>query len=137
MITLTAAGASLSNFAPGNTATGSGTLTATDTDSPSWTLQAQDVGSGSGKMVASAAGCAGSSPTLDNALRLSISGTLSGVTYTPAIGLSAANQTVASATNASMLAPTTFTPNYVQVIPATQAMLTGCVYTITVTYTLQ
>ena len=82
-------------------------------------------------------GCTGSSPTLNNPLQLSISGTLNGATYAPAISLSATNQTVASATNAPMLTPTSFTPTYTEVIPSTQALLTGCVYTITVTYTLQ
>jgi len=36
-----------------------------------------------------------------------------------------------------MLTPTVLNANYTQVVPAGQALLTGCVYTITVTYTLQ
>jgi hypothetical protein len=136
LITLTAGGAGLANFAPGSTATGSSTLTATDT-SGSWTLQAQDLGSGSGKMVASAGGCTGSSATLDNPLQLSVSGALSGVAYAPAASLSSSARTVASATSAPMVTPTSFTANYTQVIPASQVLRTGCVYTITVTYTLQ
>jgi hypothetical protein len=137
LITLTAGGASLSNFAPGSTAAGTSTLTATDTDPGGWSLQAQDLGSGSGTMVASAAGCTGSSATLGDPLQLSISGTLSGVNYASAANLTGTNRTVASATNAPMATPTNFTANYSQPIPASQVLRTGCVYTITVTYTLQ
>jgi hypothetical protein len=36
-----------------------------------------------------------------------------------------------------MLTPTALNTAYTQVIPAAQTLLTGCVYTITVTYTLQ
>lgn len=88
-------------------------------------------------MVASPGGCTGSSATLDNPLQLSVSGALSGVDYAAAASLSGTNRTVASATNAPMATPTTFTANYTQLIPASQVLRTGCVYTITVTYTLQ
>lgn len=136
VITLTATAATLSNLATGSTATGSATLTASD-GSGSWTLQAQDLGSGAGDMVASTSGCTGSPPQLANPLQISVSTSLSGVTVAPPISLSATAQTLGSATSAPMLSPTTFTANYTQVVPATQALLTGCTYTISVTYTLQ
>src|SRR5437588_8997038 len=48
------------HFAPGNTATGTGALTAVDT-SPSWTLQVKDnASSNAGKLAAAALGCTGS-----------------------------------------------------------------------------
>jgi hypothetical protein len=125
----------LTPFGPGKTATGSGNLTATDT-STTWTLQAQDTGSGAGKMVSSATGCTGSDSKLANPLQVSVTGTLGGVNSAGTVSLGAGNQTVASSTTTA-LAATVLTANYTQVIPDTQTMLTGCAYSITVTYTLQ
>jgi hypothetical protein len=125
----------LTPFGPGKTATASGNLTATDT-STTWTLQAQDTGTGAGKMVSSAAGCTGSDAKLTNPLQVSVTGTLGGVNSAGTISLGASNQTVASS-NTAALAATVFTANYTQVIPTSQTMLTGCAYSITVTYTLQ
>jgi hypothetical protein len=135
LISLTAGPtASLSPFGVGQTATGSSFLTATD-PSGTWTLQAQDQGAGAGQMVASPTGCTNSSTPLTNPLQVSVSNAPSGVS-TSAINLSAANQTVASATSTPLTAAT-LTTNYTQVIAANQVLLTGCVYTITVTYSLQ
>ena len=128
-------GSVLSPFGANKTATGSGSVTATDSN-PSWTLQAQDQGTGAGKLVAGTTGCAGSDATLANPLQLSVTSPLGGVTPAAAIALSATNQTVATATNQTLSAAT-FTTNYTQMIPPTEAMLAGCVYAITVTYTLQ
>ena len=125
----------LTPFGPGKTATASGTLTATDT-STTWTLQAQDMGTGAGKLVAAAAGCTGSDPRLANPLQVSVTGTLGGVNSAGTISLGAGSQTVASSTSTA-LAATVLTSNYTQVIPSSQTMLTGCAYSITVTYTLQ
>jgi hypothetical protein len=135
-ITLNASGASLSNFQPGQTATGSGALTVTD-DNPAWTLQAEDQGTGAGKMVAAPSGCSGSDPMLANPLQLSVTSQLAGVTSSPAIALSSSNQTVASASNQALLTPTALTTHYTQAIPLTEPMRVGCPYSITVTYTLQ
>jgi hypothetical protein len=128
-------GSALSPFQVGKTATGTGSLTATDT-SGSWTLTAKDQGSGAGKMVASAAGCSGSDATLANPLAVSVTSGLAGVTSAGTISLSSSDQQVASATNQTLSGETVAT-NYTQVIPSTEKMLTGCVYTISVTYTLQ
>jgi hypothetical protein len=128
-------GAALSPFDPGKTATASGSLTATDT-SLSWTLQAQDAGSGAGSMVASAGGCSGSDHKLTDPLQVNVTSGLGGVTSAGQITLSSSNQTVASASN-QLLNAAVLTTNYSQTLPATQVMLAGCVYTITVTYTLQ
>jgi len=87
-------------------------------------------------MVASPTGCTGSASPLANVLQIAVSTSLGGVT-TNTISLSSSSQTLASASNAPMLTPTAFTVNYTQVVPSNQALLNGCVYTITVTYTLQ
>lgn len=134
-ISLTATSSTLSNLATGQRAAGSATILATDT-SGLWTLQAEDTGSGAGKMVASSTGCTGSASPLANPLRISVSTSLSGVT-TNTIDLSSSKQPLASASNVAMLTPATFNANYTQVVPSTQALLNGCIYTITVTYTLQ
>jgi hypothetical protein len=128
-------GSVLSPFGPNKTATGTGSVTATD-NNPSWTLQAQDQGSGAGKMVANASGCGGSDATLANPLELSVASPLGGITSAGTISLSGANQTVATASN-QPVAGVAFTTNYTQVVPPTEKMLVGCVYSITVTYTLQ
>jgi hypothetical protein len=128
-------GAALSPFGVGKTATATGSLTATDT-SGSWTLTAEDLGSGAGKMVAGAVGCGGSDPALANPLQVSVTSSLGGFNSAGTISLSGGNQTVASATSQT-LTGNTFTTNYTQVIPSTAKMLTGCTYDITVTYTLQ
>jgi hypothetical protein len=128
-------GAALSPFQLGHTATAAGSLTATDT-SGSWTLSAKDLGTGAGKMVAGAVGCSGSDPTLANSLQVAVTSSLGGVNSAGTVSLGSGDQTVASATSQT-LTNDSFTTNYTQVIPSTAKMLTGCVYAITVTYTLQ
>ena len=128
-------GSTLAPFAPGKTATGTGSVTATD-DTPSWTLQDQDHGSGGGKRLAAATGCARSDAILANPLQVSVTSPLPGVTSAGQISLGSANKTVATGTG-QVLTGAVLTTNYTQVIPLSEAMLTGCVYAITVTYTLQ
>ncbi len=124
------------NFSPGNTATASGALTATDTNS-SWTLQVKDTASSNaGKMAAAAVGCSGSDANLANPLQVTVSSPLGGVTSAGAVSISGTNQTAASATS-QLLAANVLTTNYSQTIPSSEVMLTGCVYSLTATYTLQ
>jgi hypothetical protein len=124
------------SFSPGNTATSTGALTATDTNN-SWSLKAKDTASSNaGKMQAAAVGCTGSDAVLSNPLTASVTSLLGGVTSASPISLSGTDQTVASATN-QLLAANLFTTNYSQAIPSAQVMLAGCVYTLTATYTLQ
>jgi hypothetical protein len=112
-------------------------LTATtDVGATSWTLQAKDAGTGAGKMVAGATGCTGSDTTLANPLQISVTSSATGFHSAGAITLSGTNQTVASSTTNGLTAAA-LTTNYTQVIPGTEVMLKGCVYSITVTYTLQ
>ena len=124
------------NFSPGNTATATGALTATDTNS-SWTLQVQDTASSNaGKMKAAATGCTGSSAAIANPLAVNVTSPLGGVTSAGSVSISGTNQTVASA-SAQPLAANVLTTNYSQTIPSSEVMLTGCVYSLTATYTLQ
>ena len=129
-------GAVLSPFAPGQTGTGTGSLIATDT-SPSWTLSVKDTAaSNAGHMAAGATGCTGSDPSLTNALGVSVTSALGGVNSAGQKSVSGTDQAVASATN-QLLAANVLTTNYQQVIPSTQVMITGCIYSLTATYTLQ
>ena len=124
------------NFSPGNTASQTGLLTATDT-SPSWTLQVQDnAASGAGHMKAGTLGCTGSDAQLANPLDVTVNSLVPGVTSAGSKSISGSAQTVASSTSA-LLAANLLTTNYSQVIPSSEIMLAGCVYTMTATYTLQ
>jgi hypothetical protein len=123
-------------FAPGQTASSTGALEAIDT-SPSFTLSVSDAATGSpGHMVAAGVGCTGSEAHLHNPLSVSATTAAGGVTSAGAVSISGALQTVASATAA---APglTSFTTHFSQVLTAGEAMLTGCVYSLTSTFTLQ
>jgi hypothetical protein len=123
-------------FQPGSTATTTGLITVTDT-SPSWSLAVQDNATGTpGHMVAAASGCSGSESSLTNPLSVDVTSLLGGVTSTGATSISGTSQTVASATN-QLLAANVFTANYSQTIGASEVLHTGCVYSLTATYTLQ
>lgn len=126
----------VTGFQPGSTATTSGVLTLTDTN-PSWTLSVNDAATGSpGHMVAGAIGCTGSAPDLQNPLVVEVTSALGGAKSAGPVGISGSPQTVASASN-QLLATNLFTANYSQTIAASEALLSGCVYSLTATYTLQ
>ena len=130
-------GAPLSSFELGQASTGSGTLSVTATaGTTGWTLQAQD-GSGDGSMVAAPTGCAGSDATLSDPIQLAVSSSTTGVVSTGTIALSSSAQTVATASGLPALSDVDLTANYTQQIPATERLLTGCAYSITVTFTAQ
>jgi len=122
--------ATLAPFQPGQTATGSGTLTVA-APLGSWTLKVQD-STGAGFMAKAAAGCAGSDAQLTN--RLSVTVTGSGVT---SAGSKLIDGTATQVANGPLTVATILTTAYAQIIPASQTMLTGCAYTLTATYTLQ
>lgn len=128
----------LTNFSPAKTATTSGEIVATSTN-PTWTLTAEDNGTGAGKMVKGAAGCSQSDATLDNPISVTVSGgPLSPDNSAGKKALTADPQTVASASGLNILplAAALLTTSYEQVIPADQVMETGCVYSLTTTFTL-
>jgi hypothetical protein len=125
-------GASLSPFQPGHTATGSGSLTAIDL--LPWTLTVMDAGAGAGHMVRAGTGCTGSDAQLTDSLTVTV--TAGGITSAgqKAIGATATTLATGSGTLSGGIVLTTA---YSQIIPSSQAMLTGCAYSLTATYTLQ
>jgi hypothetical protein len=122
------------NFTPGGTATANGLLTATNTAASS-TLTVGDAGTGAGHMVKAASGCVGSDNQLTNALTTDVTGT--GVTSAGVKSIPAAATPVTVATAGAPIAAAALTTAYSQAIPAAQVMLTGCVFSLTATYTLQ
>jgi len=122
------------NFDPGGTATANGLLTATNTAASS-TLTVGDAGTGAGHMVKAASGCTGSDAQLTNALTTNVTGT--GVTSAGVKSIPASASPVTVATASAPIAAAALTTAYSQSIPTSQVMLTGCVYTLTATYTLQ
>ena len=98
-----------------------------------WTLQAQ--ATGSPHMTAGGVGCTGSEATLTSALSVTVTGTVPGMSSAGAVALNTSPQTVAS--GASAISTGTFTTSYSQPVAASEALLAGCSYSITVTYTLQ
>ncbi len=134
----TGTGATLSPLQPGRTAVGSGSLTASTLLSLGWTLTVQaGAGASAGHLQAAGAGCGGSDPQLSNALSVTVTSTggLGGFVSAGAVTIGEAPKQVASATLA--LLSIAMTTSYSQVIPASEVMRTGCVYGLTITYTLQ
>ena len=120
-------------FDPGGTAAASGLLTATNTAATSTLTVLDAVATAPGHMLAAGTGCTGSAPSLTNALTTNVTG--SGVTGAGAKSITGTATTVASAT--APLAAAALSTAYTQVIPSAQVMLTGCVYSLTASYTLQ
>jgi hypothetical protein len=122
-------------FEPGGTATATGLLTATDTNG-SATLTVGDSGTGVGHMIkATGSTCTGSDAQLANALTTNVTGT--GFTSAGAKAIPIASSPVTVATAAAPIALDLLLTTYTQVIPGSEVMLTGCVYSLTATYTLQ
>jgi hypothetical protein len=134
LIALTGTAAAFTTgFTSGSTATATGLLTATNTTATS-SLSVNDAGAATGHMIAATgATCAAGDQILTNALNVTVTGT----------GFASAGQTaivagvVVVGTAAAPIAAKPLTTTYLQVLPDVQRMLTGCVYTMTATYTLQ
>lgn len=123
-------------FEPGSTATTTGLLTLTDTN-PSWTLSVSDeAGADPGHMAAAASGCSGSVPALVSPLAVEVTSVLPGATSAGTVDISGSPQTVSSASD-QLLSANVFTTDYAQTIGSGEALLAGCVYSLTATYTLQ
>lgn len=134
-----------SNFAPNNTATATGALTAVDTN-PTWTLQVADLGTGAGKMIQTGGTCTNSESQLSRALTVGVTAPTSGlptgtgITVDPAVTLSGASQNLATnttGTGGQLLSGNVFTTSYSVAIPSSDIMTSGCIYGLTATYTLQ
>lgn len=135
-ILATPAAAFTSGFQPGSTAATTGLITLTDTN-PSWTLSVHDEATGDpGHMNAAGAGCSGSVAALSSPLSVNVTSLLPGATSAGSVNISGSPQTVSSASS-QLLAANVFTANYSQAINSGEALLTGCVYSLTATYTLQ
>lgn len=123
-------------FQPGSTASTTGLITLTDTN-PNWTLSVHDEAtSDPGHMIAAASGCSGSVPALGSPLAVNVTSLLPGASSAGPVNISGSPQTVSSATN-QLLSANIFTANYSQTIGSGEALLAGCVYSMTATYTLQ
>jgi hypothetical protein len=140
-LSLTAGGAAvLAPFAPGNTATGSSILTATDT-SPTWTLQVADASNSAtpGDMVATSGTCTNSEANLANPLKVTVADPLNQATSAGQKSISGTATTVMtnSATTPLPLAADALTTSYSQLINSNEALAAGCIYQLTATFTLQ
>jgi hypothetical protein len=123
-------------FEAGDTATTTGVLTLIDTE-PSWSLSVQDeAGADPGHMVAAALGCEGSESELEDPLDVEVTSALGKAHSAGTVGIDGEPQTVSSATN-QILSANIFTANYSQKIEPFEALRTGCIYSMTATYTLQ
>lgn len=125
----------LSPFQPNSTATGTGTLL--PVTGGAWTLQASALSSGF--LTAAATGCAHSEATLAHPLTVTVTAGIGiaggAVTSSGAIALSGSNQTVA--TGSGTILTGSLNTAYSQSIGTTEVLLAGCVYSTTVTFTLQ
>ncbi len=120
----------LTNFAPGSTASGTGALVVTSTNP--WTLKAKDSAGNAGHLAAAAVGCTGSEASTANAMSVTSSGLLGSTTSAGAINLSGIDQQVANGAFSD-----TLTNAYSLILGNTETMLTGCAYSTTITYTVQ
>jgi hypothetical protein len=120
----------LASFGPGLTATGSGAVVVTGVLAP-WTLTAQD-SSNSGHLVSGGATCTGSEPQTVNALTASASGNLPTTHSAGAVTIGPSPATVATGSAAD-----TVNLDYSIAIGRTEAMRAGCVFSTTVTLTVQ
>jgi hypothetical protein len=123
--------ATLVNFGPGLHATGSGTLTVSTVLAP-WTLKVADASGNAGHLAPGAVGCAGSEPHTANALSVSASGILPTTSGSGTVVIGASATTVANGT-----AIDTVNVAYALDVGLTEVMRAGCVFSTTVTYTVQ
>jgi hypothetical protein len=121
----------LANFGPGLHASGTGALTVSGVLTP-WTLKVADGSGHAGRLAPAAAGCVGSEPQTANALSVAASGLLPTTNGTGAVVIGAASTTVANGAAAD-----TVNLSYALDVGRTEVMRAGCVYSTTVTYTVQ
>jgi hypothetical protein len=122
----------LATFAPGSTATGGGSLTVTTVPPGAWTLKAADTTGHAGHLVPGAVGCAGNEAQTVSPLVVSASGLLGSTVSAGAVTIGSSALTVATGS-----ASDTVSVAYSLVVERTEAMSTGCVFSTTVTYTVQ
>ena len=130
-------GTSLSGGTTANSTAGS--VSVVDSNA-SWTLSANDATAttGDGHLKAAASGCTGSESELSNAVQLQAGTPVpSGPTPAAQFSLPANSASAATMLSGSAPVPLTVVPtNFSQTVGTGETLLGGCVYTITVAYTL-
>jgi hypothetical protein len=121
----------LANFGPGLQASGTGVLGVSGVLT-TWTLKVADGSGHAGHLAPAAVGCAGSEPQTANALSVTASGLLPTTTGAGAVLIGAGSATVANG-----VANDTVNVAYALGVGLTEVMRAGCVYSTTVTYTVQ
>jgi hypothetical protein len=125
----------MSGLQPGSTATGTGALVVLSTKS-NWSMTVQDTATTApGHMLAASTGCSGSAASLASPLTIQVSSLLGGVTSAGPVALSGTAQSAATATG--VLGTAALVTSYSQPVSSSEALLTGCSYSISATYTLQ
>lgn len=120
----------LAGLAPGQTASGSGTVTVTGVPAP-WTLKVADPAH-AGHLRPGAVGCSGSEAQTVNPLSVSAGGLLPTTNSSGTVVVGASPVTVATGSAAD-----TVTASYSLVVGPTEVMGAGCVFSTTVTFTVQ
>jgi hypothetical protein len=121
----------LANFGPGLQASGTGVLSVSGVLTP-WTLKVADGSGHAGHLAPAAVGCVGSGPQTANALSVSASGLLPTTNGAGAVLIGSGSATVANGS-----ATDTVNVTYALDVGRTEVMRAGCVYSTTVTYTVQ
>jgi hypothetical protein len=121
----------MANFGPGFTATGSGVLVVSGVLTP-WTLKAADTTGNAGHPASSGVACTGSEARTVDPLTATAAGVLGTTSSAGALTIGASQATVATG-----VAPDTVTVNYSLAIGKTELMRTGCLFSTTITYTVQ
>jgi hypothetical protein len=122
--------ATITNFGPGRTATGTGSIIVTAVLT-AWTLTVSDP-SHAGHLVPGATGCSGAETQTVNPLTVSVSGVLGSTVSAGTKTISAGAQAVASGNGSD-----TLTASYSLVIGPTEQMPAACVFSTPVTWTVQ
>jgi hypothetical protein len=120
----------LTGFAPGSTASGTGALVVTST--AGWTLKVADATANAGHLGQTGGTCTGSEASTVNPLTVTSTGLLGSTVSAGAKAIGGAATTVATGAFAD-----TLTNAYSLLLGNTETLLTGCIYGTTATYTVQ
>jgi hypothetical protein len=119
------------NLSPGSAAAGSGAVLVTP-GIGTWHLSISDSTGNAGHLVPGPIGCAGAQAKTTNALIATASGLLPGNSSAGSITVGASPQEIAHGTLGDSV-----TVGFSLFVPNTERMPTGCVFSTTLTYTLQ
>lgn len=119
------------SISPGTSATGSGTITVTP-GLGTWRLTVADTSGNAGHLAPAASGCSGAEAQTVNALTLRVSGGALGTSSTGTVTVGSSAQTLATGTLGD-----TLSESFGLVVGNTERMPLGCVFSTTLTYTIQ